>query len=90
MITIVKDLKLGQIWFIDGVVCEIVNFPTRSTVCLENINHMSPEWASAKISIRELKDNGRYFRALRRVTIVANPAHRNSWITNPPQGEKED
>lgn len=58
----VKDLELGQIWRFDNVICEIVSFPTRSMVCLKNVDHkivFSPEWSDCKISIKELQNEGR-------------------------------
>ncbi len=83
MISFVKDLKKGQIWFYEGVLCEITSFPTRSMVCLENVDHglhLPPEWKSSKTSIKDLKGKGRFYRGLRRFPIIDNPCHKNEWI----------
>lgn len=66
-ITIVKDLHVGQIWSYEKVICVITGFPTRSMVCLKNIDHTMEyfrEWNTSKTSVRDLKGKGRYYRNL--------------------------
>lgn len=54
MINKVKEFSIGDVIAHAGKKCKITKFPTRHSVCIENLEYDSGDFFTAKIPIREI------------------------------------
>ena len=61
MITIkkVKNFSVGNVVIHDGKRCKIVEFPTRYSVCIKNLECGIGDFSTAKISIRDIREEAK-------------------------------
>ena len=55
MIRKVKEFSIGDIVIYDKKRCEIIEFPTRYSVYIKNLEYAPGDFNTAKVSIREIK-----------------------------------
>ena len=55
MIRKVKEFSIEDTIIFEGKKCKIIEFTTRYSVCIENLEYNSGDFNTAKISIRDIK-----------------------------------
>ncbi len=53
MIRKVKDLEIGKKFYLDGEIYRVTKFPTRKTVCGDNVRMRSGKPSMVKVSIKD-------------------------------------
>ena len=52
----VKNFSVEDVVIHDGKRCKIVEFPTRYTVCIKNLEYDPGDFSTAKVSVRDIKE----------------------------------
>ncbi len=72
MIQRVKEFKVGDVISLLGQDAKITKFPTRTSVCLDNVRPHIGHWSNSKITIQELR------KLLGREHIISNTEYLNA------------